>query len=346
MVLQRWITLLLFALTLGCTQAADEPPQQFQFPEGVPKEQLLPVTDRNPSFERAARFWHLNHPSGPVGHFAQAARLQSGQTSRPLHFEAGSSRGPLGEVAQAPASLQFRHGGRWGPLPVGENKFYMNGYPLSIPDFQHLYTNDDLAPADFETFFDAKQVKIHTTGTVFRPEPNLLAGIREHILRNLEAGGIAIHQVPYSQPINAAFSKLYEGDWLWPPVKEVDEQGGALGIPTNTLSLRLREAVMNQIRRHHADKRLSLFHLRLIDVNGHLRDILMARIQSAAFVDKERHPSGSHLWGMFEGMKDGQGARKLAFLGATYLPEYSEDKLLASRVIFPAFAEYFRSFHA
>ena len=201
-----------------------------------------------------------------------------------------------------------------------------------------------MTPADFETFFDAKQVKIHTTGTVFRPEPTLLSAIREHILRNLEGRGVAIQQVEHSKPMHAEFSKLFEGDWLWPPVEEVKDGRGALRISTNTLSLRLRETVMNQIRRHHADKKISLFHVGLIDVNRHPRHILMARIQSAAFVDSQQHPSNSHLWGMFEGMTDREGARKLAFLGATYLPENSEDKLLASNVIFPAFAEYFRSF--
>lgn len=286
---------------------------------------LLPVTDARPA------------PSG----------------SQPLDVPPTTSiRRPSRDMPQETSLEQARRSGTWGPLQTGADNFAFHSYPLDLANLRHLYTRSDLTPVNFEDMMEetftagstgpSKRRRLRSSGTIFYPEPALLESIQQHIWQNLRGGRIRPQVVDADRP-------LLEGQYLWPPVQWLAHPADGLGIESEILTTRLRTTVAQRVRAQSRDPAMPplLYHME-VRVNGQTRHILMESIKAGHFVDHKKPPVDAKLWFLFEGMvQETQRGRRprVAFLGATYLPGMSEEKLLEAGAIKPALEEYFRSLH-
>lgn len=362
----QYLTLLvvsLAAIAVGSARAADDDQQRRLL---VPKEALLPVTDRNPAFQGGLFYRPSTWQLGATGQPRGSVEADSG-VNREVTNEASSSHEP--SEPRAFTLHSARRSGRWGPLKIGESKFSFHPYPLDLINFEHLYDREDLIPANFEemmfedqpvrpgTVNDVRRKRLQTSGTIFRPEPAVLESIQQRIWRTLAEANVRPYRVDSEDPHNV----LVEGQYLWPPVDKLGHPVGAMDIPSNILTLRFRPMVPHRFKVQLKDpsKPVQLFHLE-VQSRGLTRHILMSKARSNDFVEHTHAPKDSQLWFFFEGVMQeaSTGARRLmappgakelrrrmAFLGATYLPNKATTVLVRSAVITPAFADHLRAMH-
>lgn len=367
-----WIFPFVLALAAGSSQATgDEPPRHLW----IPKEQLIPVWDRDPPF--SSRQHHAAQLSGPkvtprpvealAAHTSQGA-IAADDSERTA--SADTRQGPSVDSSQPLSLEQARRDGNWGPLKTGDTKFALHSNPLDLAELQHLYHRNDLTPVNFEDimgpthyFAMPEEMKTHRLqiyGSLFHPEPSLLSRIQAQIWDHLLSENIMPHQSHEGQ-------RLKEGEYLWPPMDEVSSSAGNLEVPPSILKLRLRQVVTHRIGAlseqakdgtQRARMTNTLFHMEL-SLRDRTRHVLMVKmVRPGNFVEPTSLMSDSRLWFFYEAvLKQSkkrthneaampvaqQPGRRLAFLGASYLPEKAQDKLLAAGVIKPAFEEYFRS---
>lgn len=378
MLSSRIIAVLLTVLTTARVQAANDdspPPPPSSARIFVPEGQLLHWQDRNkapvgsvvgvpdwthPSWtdQHAAEWrtqatvpaWTRHVPAAQSGH-REAFQTLEGRplTWEPIKADASSSTGPSETRHHIPMFMQPETGQRWGPYPLGEEKFVMQSYPLDIPLFQHFY-QDDLNPADFEQFISKKRPRpnyedtgssavepagarwIDSAGIRYRPEPAVLRAVQETSWKHLRQHGI--------QPRKVTLSDVMEGEYLWPPVHVPDDEGENLIFPPKVLAERYRHSITQRLRE--AKGAPSMFHLET-EANGQVRHILMRSGKGGNHVlHRYWTPrDDSRLWLLYEGMvapAHVQGhPQRFAFLGATFLPKKAEKHLQNAGVLKLAF---------
>ena len=241
--------------------------------------------------------------------------------------EASTSQDTAAAAYEIPA---FQHpspnGLVWGPFEVGKHLFEAKPYPIHIPVFRHLYQPSDLVHANFEDFLKPDR-RLATRGNLFYPEPQQLYQIQLTVWNILRAQGIR------PRPVDAA-NQLADLLWLWPPTEIAAGQAG-LQIPLVDLNDRIRKSLGFRLQQH-LRPAAKVFHLRLTPVEGGIRHIMMMPVHSDNFVDLVRHPRQSELWFFYEGFVHGL-VKKLAFLGAMYMPLIAEDALIRSEDFTAAF---------
>lgn len=248
-----------------------------------------------------------------------------------VQSEASSSQGTTTVRDEIPA---FQHpspnGHVWGPFEVGKRLFEDKPYPRQIPVFRHLYQRSDIISVNFEDFVNPDR-RLYTHGNLFFPEPQQLYQIQVTLWNMLRAQGIRPRSV-------GTRTKLFDLLWLWPPTEIAVDQAG-LQIPEVDLKTRIRKALGTRLQ-HHLRPAAKMFHLKVTTVEGGMRHILMMPVYSENFVDLVRHPRQSELWFFYEGFLHGE-IRKMAFLGAMYMPLIAEHALTKSEDFSAAFTHAF-----
>ncbi|SPO26930.1 uncharacterized protein UTRI_10675 [Ustilago trichophora] len=198
-------------------------------------------------------------------------------------------------------------GERYGPFHVGSQVFEARKYPLDIPFFQHLYSDVNLIPANFEEF-PVKGRRIQAS-RIFHPEPEILSAIQITLQNRLNAWGFTPKRV-------VQHSDLMELEYLWPPVDTISGENN-LGMSRNRRG-RLHSSYLGQIMPSHQQR---MMHLRL-KVGGQDRHILMTPLDYKDYTDLRANAIRSKLWLFSEGFikaKPGE-TPMLAVLGGTFLP--------------------------
>ena len=225
---------------------------------------------------------------------------------------------------------QFQHpspeGSLWGPFQVGEWQFEPKAYPLRMPVFRHLYDHVKVSSLDFEELVDRRR-RLTTTGTIFYPEPDRLYAIQVLLWQQLLKLDLRPQRVEPSP-------SLLELQWIWPPTAFVPSQAG-LEIPSILLQRRFRRAIDTRLVTHLLPDP-NMFHLEVPTADGGTRHILMTPAKARPHLVMRFSPPRSSFWFFYEGVKH-DGVKKLAFLGAMFLPSATEQNLLMAGVIRPAF---------
>ncbi len=237
-----------------------------------------------------------------------------------------------GTTLEIPA---FHTNRKWGPFPIGNERFEPKGYPVKINVFQHLYALPNVRDADYQTFLatDADAASRHTfptRGSLYYPEPQRLLEIQATIWDTLRNAGRQARQLQ---------DGLSEGQWLWPPT-EIAANNAGLNLPAQLLVQRYRRMPAERWNRHMLPD-AKLFHLDVPSIFSN-KQILMMEGRTQDHISFPFDPPDSQLWFFFQGVQQGR-ERKIAFLGASFLPNEAKQVLLDARTIRPAFEEALRS---
>ncbi|KAJ1584217.1 hypothetical protein NDA11_006759 [Ustilago hordei] len=290
-----------------------EPSARVQIPERL----LLPVGDQNlaregvfqpvPSWLRYTPQyeWPTDLPAaqpGPVG--AGEAR-------------ASSSRQPEeDEVSSQPSRVPSNPS-----LSLGKNWFSMQSYTLDMPELQSFYHGDNFEPVNFEDLYT--NGRVHTSGAIYRPDPQVLRAIQGQIWPVLKVEGLIQNKV--SPKYN-----LKHGEYLWPPF-----QPGPSGVTSLDLRPKLAEElrlrITNRMKQHKQDTP-NMYQMQ-VNVGRNTHHVLMLTGRSNDYFDEEVHLPQSELWLFYEsGKVNGEQKPKVAFLGASFLPLGAKDLLVEKKV--------------
>ncbi|SPO27265.1 uncharacterized protein UTRI_10382 [Ustilago trichophora] len=289
----------------------------------------------------------LSHPSSsafpenqaPGPDLASSWQPGQGSTSRMLD---GTSLplqpGHAGSSYQASDFQRPLEQQQGGAYILGSDKFSMHTYPLDLPAFKHLYSDDGALFENFERHFDG--IQLISRGTVFRPDPEILRAIQHQIWKQLASKGV--HPKPVSPDI-----PLHEGEYLWPPVEASQTFAGQLEISPYRLGKKLRKTISRRLDTH-SGKEPRLFRMDL-KMGSDTRHILMFPVRHADFVGGSVTAPGPSPWLFYEGVTYG-GARhphqeifRLAVLGSTYLPQGTEAHLRGANILEIAFLDAARA---
>lgn len=342
----------------------------------------IPMEQAFPKFERpgVGRGRFLDVPSWSIspatshsgsfigGQFAGPATLASGKPTyltfdgQPVRWEertdaASSSRRPVSAGYHVPRFMHPSSGRRWGPFPLGEDRFTAKSYPLDFPLFEHFYRDNTLRPANFEDYLVDKPFstryeddgpnasrtptpggkRINAVGIEFAPEPSVLRAVQNTIWRSLKAAGIHPQRVTFP---NMRESEVTQGEYLWPPVRVPFEgEGTELVFPRKLLSDRYRIAISRRLHTGTSEDG-RMFHLET-QVNGVTRHILMMPARSGAHMIGGPAKEDSKMWVLLEAMvtprEEAVHPQRFALLGATFLPRSAQKVLQEAGVWRPAF---------
>lgn len=196
----------------------------------------------------------------------------------------------------------------YGPLYVGRRVFQGTHYPLDIPLFRDLYTNDGLTPANFEDFvIDNKIFGLHRLDP--RPEPQILFAIEELITRSFAYSSTIRFRARNDLP-------LLEGEFAWPPVRVRTNQV-ALDMPISVLS-HLKRVIWLRLGSHQAPTP-TMYHVWVPTPQGY-RHILMTKVPAEDHTDVHGAERWRSFWLMLEGMVPQEGRPKMVLLGGMFLP--------------------------